>query len=511
MSLSYHTCLHAYFDLELSKNTMPNPHHPITISSSRWPPNKGDLIIPQLPGSTHHDKKWSYSFLSKEYNYLQFKYDTLLKGYEGNLQDYTQGLSDLENIIYGFQKRFQERLGILAAAVPPTKRHNQHEQGSVQASPASSRDNNNIQAHPLPVNSRRHNRGQQAPPIPDYKGNQPNNNRGRKAPLLPPNIKRIDSGPGALETSQTLSQTPDKRSKNAGQLSRKAPMARETGRFLAGRRMDYESRPLSKEAELKWEKALREEEAATLADDAFFIQTTEDFFQRFPDPNTIQESMVSPPSYSAPERGNIKSNNAVGLNSSVSQEDDLLDVPRIPTRPAPALPRNSYSGISERTNLTTTTSSLGTLLSFRETDTISHTVSRRRHTGLTNFRGVTCYINAITQALNWTDLFSDYLMRFPTSPAMRVPRKKGEESDPPQLMAQNLGQVFRQLSNGRWENYTPDLFRVGNSPNTFEIFVLSTCRHTLTISIAKAQLQFKHLEGHVSRTLRSFSASFLRY
>jgi ubiquitin carboxyl-terminal hydrolase 8 len=265
-------------------------------------------------------------------------------------------------------------------------------------------------------------------------------------------------GIGALQMSQTLSQTPGRRSKTAAQISGRGPMARETRRLLARRRMDYESRPLSKEAELKWEKALREEEAATI-DDIPLVRTTEDFFRRFPDATAIQESMVSAPSYAASER-HVRTLSAVGPALPGPAQDGILDMPRIPTRPAPAVPRDSYSGISEKKTLVTSTSGSGHPAAFRETDTISHVVSRRRHTGLTNFRMVTCYMNAITQALNWTDIFSDYLIRFPSTPNRRVPRKKGEDSDPPQLMAQNIGQVFRQLSSGRWENYTPDLFRV---------------------------------------------------
>ncbi|PYI36369.1 ubiquitin C-terminal hydrolase [Aspergillus indologenus CBS 114.80] len=125
-----------------------------------------------------------------------------------------------------------------------------------------------------------------------------------------------------------------------------------------------------------------------------FVQNYEDFLRRFPEPGAIQQSMVAPhirpagtaaPNYAAP-------------------------VPVAPSRPPPAVPRPSYSGVSDGRHIqptlerqsSATKTALYTPLSM---------LSRLKlpRTGLTNF-GVTCYMNSTLQCLSATLLLSKFFI-----------------------------------------------------------------------------------------------------
>ncbi|PWY70985.1 ubiquitin hydrolase [Aspergillus heteromorphus CBS 117.55] len=125
-----------------------------------------------------------------------------------------------------------------------------------------------------------------------------------------------------------------------------------------------------------------------------FVHTYEDFLRRFPEPQGMQQSMVAPhvrpagtpaPNYATP-------------------------VPVAPSRPPPAVPRPSYSGVSDGRQIQPTlerqNSATKTALY-----TPSSMLNRRKlpRTGLTNF-GVTCYMNSTLQCLSATVMLSKFFI-----------------------------------------------------------------------------------------------------
>lgn len=247
-------------------------------------------------------------------------------------------------------------------------------------------------------------------------------------------------GPGSLKASSSSTVSARKGLKPARPLGR-VPMARDTSRLQALARRPRESRPLSKEEENKWAETLREEPDVSMADgengdfeEFSYARTTEDFLRKYPELPSVQESMISTPRYPAV----------------ASQPKEVVSsVPRPPTRPAPALPRQRSSGISERGPSAGYALNTGTGPS-----TITSTPIPQGLTGL-DTTGVTCYVNAVLQGLSATKGFRDFLIHFHYSTDRLPPRKGAEASDPPQLLTRNLNKVFMSLWCGQYEYITP--------------------------------------------------------
>lgn len=130
------------------------------------------------------------------------------------------------------------------------------------------------------------------------------------------------------------------------------------------------------------------------AESPSFVHSYEDFLRRFPEPHAVQQSMIVPerptpapaPNYATP-------------------------VPVAPSRPPPAVPRPSYSGVSEGRQIQPTlerqNSATKTAL-YMSNSALSRLKLPR--TGLTNF-GVTCYMNSTIQCLSATVTLSRFLDR----------------------------------------------------------------------------------------------------
>ncbi|KAL3475595.1 hypothetical protein BJX99DRAFT_229234 [Aspergillus californicus] len=123
-----------------------------------------------------------------------------------------------------------------------------------------------------------------------------------------------------------------------------------------------------------------------------FVRSYEDFLRRFPEPHAAQQSMVI-----------AQAEPSMTPNYSAS-------VPVAPSRPRPAVPRPSYSGVAdgrqiqaplERQNSATKTALY----------TSSSIINRLKlpRTGLANF-GVTCYMNSTIQCLSATVLMSKFFI-----------------------------------------------------------------------------------------------------
>lgn len=117
-----------------------------------------------------------------------------------------------------------------------------------------------------------------------------------------------------------------------------------------------------------------------------FVYTYEDFLRRYPEASPVQQSMMMPtpppPSRAPPMQPPSRS------------------TPSVPSRPPPAVPRPSYSGVSDRDSShfsPTSRQPSATRHPLYTSRSISHYLKLPR-TGLINF-GVTCYMNATIQCL----------------------------------------------------------------------------------------------------------------
>lgn len=164
-----------------------------------------------------------------------------------------------------------------------------------------------------------------------------------------------------------------------------------------------------------WQTALTDKEAYS------HVRSTDDFLRRFPEVGNIQSmSSSSPPqtvSYSA--------------------------VPAPPTRPAPALPRSSHSGLEDPGVMVQSAQ-------VRKAGTALRQAAGHRRPGLRNPHNW-CYANSTLQALFSTRGFSHDLSSGDWIGQYRVPQKKEELINNPQILAKCLQSLFFVLDDGKVE------------------------------------------------------------
>lgn len=221
-------------------------------------------------------------------------------------------------------------------------------------------------------------------------------------------------GQHGLATSSTAalvgSTGPRAITRKSGRPLGRVPMASSNSNLEVRKRRLREHKPLDADEEKTWLERARNEEVETEeyrhaqsdgdtdsnqsdTDEPIspFIHTYEDFLRKFPESSSIQQSMMipmpPPPPRLAPS------------------------MPAVPSRPPPAVPRPSYSGVSERdsSQLSPTSrqpsSAQPPLYTSRS---ISHYLKLPR-TGLINF-SVTCYMNATIQCLLATVPLSQFFL-----------------------------------------------------------------------------------------------------
>ncbi|TAQ87085.1 hypothetical protein B7494_g4600 [Chlorociboria aeruginascens] len=202
----------------------------------------------------------------------------------------------------------------------------------------------------------------------------------------------------------------------------------------------YKVGTLSKEDEEKWNENIKNDEIAeymdsTGPDDILYARTTEDFFRRYPELPIAQESMVS-----------------VGSSS-----QNPLETPRPPTRPAPALPRQRSSGVSDRTPNPRSSMIFSPAHSAPHNTIFIDDYNKRGFTGLTNC-GNSCYASAAIQALCANPTFRTWFLRYKYPPDPSLPVKSGERSPHPQLMVRLIANLFGNLWSGKYTRVTPKSF-----------------------------------------------------
>ncbi|CZS96891.1 related to ubiquitin carboxyl-terminal hydrolase [Rhynchosporium graminicola] len=201
------------------------------------------------------------------------------------------------------------------------------------------------------------------------------------------------------------------------------------------------SRPLTQEEESKWELAMSQEPAPaspmaeTPSEEFVYARTLEGFMNKYPEMPVIPESMVSQTSVEPAEArlGELEGT-----------------IPRLPTRPAPALPRQRSSGISDRGPDTVTSYAS----SIAGTSSITQLRVSPGLTGLQN-PGYLCYMNSAIQALSATPFLRNYLMNFNYPETLKVPRREGETTDPPQLMTRFTGNLIAHMWGGQYDFLAP--------------------------------------------------------
>lgn len=246
-------------------------------------------------------------------------------------------------------------------------------------------------------------------------------------------------GPNSLQRSATLGGNSLKPARPVGRVT----MSREYRRnHLPRSNSARQSRPFSKEEEKQWDETInkdmnRKEEGDEDSEEFSYARTTEDFLRKYPELPSIQESMIS-------------THPRTSLQTQVEQFDS---VPRPPARPAPALPRQRSSGISEKGPTAAYTMS-------SVSDTITPKSPKAGLTGLDNYCAKTCYVNSVLQCLSATPSLRKYLIdeyRYPTTP--RPPKKSDEVGDnPPQLLTRNLANLLTILWSGNYDWVMPKTF-----------------------------------------------------
>lgn len=181
-------------------------------------------------------------------------------------------------------------------------------------------------------------------------------------------------------------------------------------RFEARRRSRAQTKALRPEQIKMFEESIQDHD---------IVRTTEDFLRRFPAASEIQQSMTSPATRGAFE---------------------LQLPPAPPTRPAPAVPRTSYSGLSSRDATTD--------VAYAKSSLASGGVQHLLGTGLHN-PNVWCYANSLIQALVASPGFADVL-KSEQWPRNWSPKSAKTENAMvkarPQLMSRILGNLIQWLA-----------------------------------------------------------------
>lgn len=211
-------------------------------------------------------------------------------------------------------------------------------------------------------------------------------------------------------------------------------------------------------------RVLQQQASAVQSEDANFLRTYNDFLRRFPEPSEFKESMVSP--RTPLERSIIDHpfHNFTSVQTSRRQLPPSLipgqpPLTNPPSRPPPAIPRQSYSGVSEKASYQIPPPSRPpppAPSTIPSSDIIpSRSEYKIGRTGLTNF-GATCYMNAVTQCLSATSPLTRYFLDGSYKAAIQKSNKLGSNGALPDVYAD----LMWRLWDGNYASISPKSFRV---------------------------------------------------
>jgi ubiquitin carboxyl-terminal hydrolase 8 len=255
---------------------------------------------------------------------------------------------------------------------------------------------------------------------------------------------------------------------------------------------DYRVKSLSRNEVEQWKAKVHQDDQQTASVPAY-ARSPEEFFRKFPPVLPEQESMTGSASSASsglasyaspkfplvtPEQNYMAGNISRGLTSYASPRVGLgPDLPTPPTRPAPAVPRPSYSGISQALSDDNTYDDTGAPQAQRplaRSGTGDSIAAPRpdKLTGLVNPHNW-CYANSIIQALVASPGFGRELADSSWPELGRAPRKRDEKIDNPQLMIKIMSNLFHWMSTCKFETmqaqtlmeYCRHLRKSGDMPN----------------------------------------------
>ena len=203
--------------------------------------------------------------------------------------------------------------------------------------------------------------------------------------------------------------------------------------------------PLGPDEKRKWQEKVREEEVESAdlrefqadgqdaTSDEFsptFHRTIDDFIRRYPEALPEPISMVRP--LQDPRQ---------------LRPIQISAVTTVPSRPAPAVSRPSYSGVSEREahQLSPTSRQAITAQPPLYTPRLISTSLKLPRTGLVNF-GVTCYMNGTIQCLSATIDLSLFFLEETWKNYVQVKNWKGSEGIMPDIFANLLRSLWKNDS-----------------------------------------------------------------
>lgn len=200
-------------------------------------------------------------------------------------------------------------------------------------------------------------------------------------------------------------------------------------------------RPLRPDEVKVWQQTLENEELSTNQPPEYH-RSTESFLRRYPPVLTEQESMTSSPASEQPPP----------RYGSLQRIDPYSDLPSPPTRPAPSVPRLSYSSLShtsdEADRFDEPTTPRQTIRTAKPEPTSGD--GYKFYTGLNNPHNW-CYANSTLQTLLASPEFGKELSDSTWTAEYKAPRKDNEKIDHPQIMIRILSNLFHWMSTGNLE------------------------------------------------------------
>lgn len=221
--------------------------------------------------------------------------------------------------------------------------------------------------------------------------------------------------------------------------------------------------PLDADEERKWRERVRsdsyvldtqaqseEQDEGDFQSSASHARTYDDFHRRFPDVAAVEEhSSLPTPRYGTPPIPRIP-------RYPTPPPLTISTVPDVPSRPPPAVPRRSYSGVSERVSSPSPLSRTPQLAPY-----IPSKLLRLPRTGLHNF-GVTCYMNSTIQCLSATLPLTAFFMDQVYMKYVQKENWKGSKG----LMCELYHTLLRNLWDARGAlTIRPTNLRVSNDSN----------------------------------------------